>query len=267
MSEQEQRLAEYLKRAVPEPLTGLSPEELTVPHPERSRKSWAMPVLAAAAVVAIGVTIGAVATHHSTTRPPAASSVADQGSTGPASTASASTASAQPTPSCQVQGQGQGARAVVPSVVGMNFRQAVHVLTQAGFESVTVMQPSTEPVGSVIKQYPAAGTQLRRGALIEMTASEAKALGTRGTSLLPNCVPSATPSAIPSGSTVAVPSVIGMTQLQAEQILQAAGFTVILHAETRAGQSVPAGEVWSQSVPAGAKAPSGTTITLDVVPN
>ena len=83
----------------------------------------------------------------------------------------------------------------------------------------------------------------------------------------PGCVASATPSAIPSGATVAVPSVIGMTRLQAEQILQAAGFTVILHAETRAGQSWPAGEVWSQTVPAGAKAPRGTTITLDVVPN
>jgi hypothetical protein len=261
MSEQEQRLAEYLKRAVPEPPTGLSPEEITVQHPERSRKSWAMPVLAAAAVVAIGVTIGAVATHHSTTRPPAASSVADQGST-----ASASTASAQPTPSCQVQGQGQGARVVVPGVVGMNIRQAVHVLTQAGFESITVFQPSSAPVGSVIKQYPAAGTQLRRGALIEMTASAAKALRARA-SLLPNCGPSATPSAIASGSAVTVPTVIGMTQLQAEQILQAAGFTVILHAKARAGQSVPAGEVWSQSVPGGAKAASGTTITLDVVPN
>ena len=262
MSEQEQRLAEYLKRAVPEPPTGLSAEEFTVQHPERSRKSWAMPVLAAATVVAIGVTIGAVATHHSTARPPAASSVADQGST-----ASASTASAQPTPSCQPQSQGQGARAVVPSVVGMNMQQAVHVLTQAGFESVTVVQPSTAPVGTVIKQYPAAGTQLRHGALIEMTASAAKALGTHGTSLLPNCVASATPSAIPSGSTVAVPSVIGMTQLQAEQILQAAGFNVIILYETPRGQSGPAGEVWSQTVPAGAKAPRGATVTLDVVPH
>jgi beta-lactam-binding protein with PASTA domain len=75
------------------------------------------------------------------------------------------------------------------------------------------------------------------------------------------------PSAVPSGSTVAVPNVIGMTQLQAEQILQAAGFTVKLLSETPRGQSGTAGEVWSQTVPAGAKAPSGTTITLDVVPN
>jgi beta-lactam-binding protein with PASTA domain len=58
-----------------------------------------------------------------------------------------------------------------------------------------------------------------------------------------------------------------MTQAQATQILQAAGFNVILRPETPVGRSVPAGEVWSQTVPARAKAPRGTTITLDVVPN
>ena len=55
-----------------------------MPKGERSRKSWAMPILAAAAVVAIGVAVGAVATRHPVTRPPAASPAGDQESTGPA---------------------------------------------------------------------------------------------------------------------------------------------------------------------------------------
>jgi PASTA domain len=276
MREQEQRLAEYLKRAVPEPPVWLSPEEITVQHPERSRKSWAMPVLAAAAVVAIGVTIGAVATHHSVTRPPAASSVADQGSTGSTSTGSTSTGStstgsAQPTPSCQAHGAG----VTVPSVVGMNFSQATSTLEAAGF-AVTV-RPQTPggqsaPAGTVIMQSAASGAQLARGTVIELTVS-APTTNWRhyiASAVAPNCpaMPSTVPSGVtvPSGSTVAVPNVIGMTQLQAEQILQAAGFRVNLRSETPRGQSGPAGEVWSQTVPAGAKAPRGTTITLDVVP-
>jgi hypothetical protein len=271
MSEQEQRLAEYLKRAVPEPPVWLSPEEITVQHPERSRKSWAMPVLAAAAVVAIGVTIGAVATHHPTTRPPAASSVADQSSTGPTSTGSTgtgptSTGSAQPTASCQAH----GASVTVPGVVGMNFSQATQTLEAAGF-AVTV-RPQTPvgqsaPAGTVIVQSPAPGNHLPRGTVIQLTVSAPTANWRRyiAHAVAPNCP--AMPSAVPSGSTVAVPNVTGMTQLQAEQILQAAGFTVKLLSETPRGQSGTAGEVWSQTVPAGAKAPSGTTITLDVVPN
>jgi hypothetical protein len=83
----------------------------------------------------------------------------------------------------------------------------------------------------------------------------------------PDCPASATPSAVPPGAAVTVPSVIGMSQLQAEQILTAAGFSVIVQPEAPPTQSVPAGEVWSQTVPAGAEAPRGTTITLYVAPN
>jgi hypothetical protein len=267
MSGRERRLAEYLKRAVPEPPVWLSPEEITVQHPERSRKPWAMPVLAAAAVVAIGVSIGAVATHHPTTRPPAASSVADQSSTG-----STGTGSAQPTPSCQAH----GASVTVPGVVGMNFSQATQTLEAAGF-AVTV-RPQTPvgqsaPAGTVIVQSPAPGNHLPRGTVIQLTVSAPTANWRRyiAHAVAPNCpaMPSAVPSGstVPSGVTVAVPNVIGMTELQAVQILQAAGFTVKVLYETPRGQSGTAGEVWSQTVPAGAKAPSGTTITLDVVPH
>jgi len=262
MSEQEQRLAEYLKRAVPEPPVWLSPGEISGQRPERSRKSWAIPILAAAAVVAIGVTIGAVATHHPATRPPAASSVADQGSTG-----SAGTASAQATPTCQA-----GISVTVPNVIGMNVQQAEHVLAQAGFVSAEGdggpgSPPLAAPSGTVITQSPAAGTRLPRGAPVALTTSATTASGGTPveTLLPPKC--SASRSVAASGATVAVPSVIGMTRVQAEQILQAAGFTVIQLSRARAGQTVPAGEVWSQSVPGGAKAPRGTTITLDVVPN
>jgi len=265
MNEQERRLAEYLKRAVPEPPVWLSPKEITVPKPERSRKSWAMPVLAAAAVVAIGVGIGAVATHHPDTRPPATSSAADQGSSGPAGTPSA-----QPTPSCQPQ----DASVAVPNVVGMNVSQAEQVLGQAGLSAVGVQAStaSATSAGTVIRQDPAPGTELAGGTVVELTVSGSTAFGpASGSQASPACVASATPSVVPSAATVTVPSVIGMTQNQAVHDLKAAGFAVDVRAEApAAGLSVPPGvvrPVWSQTVPAGAQAPRGTTITLDVDPN
>jgi beta-lactam-binding protein with PASTA domain len=96
----------------------------------------------------------------------------------------------------------------------------------------------------------------------------------KGGAAAPSVVPSgkggaAAPSAVPSGkggAAAAVPSVIGMTQVQAVQILQAAGFTVIVHTETPVGRSVPAGAVWSQTPPAGSEVPRGAAITLDVAP-
>jgi hypothetical protein len=266
MSPDEQRLAEYLKRAVPEPPIWLSPEEVTVQQADRSRKSWAMPVLAAAAVVAIGVGIGAVATHHPATRPPASSSVADQGSTGPTGAASA-----QPTPSCQAR----GASVTVPRVVGMNFMQAQQTLEQAGFVRVEGIEvwSSTAPKGTVFVQSPAPGTQVAHGAEIELTVSGGTGKGAPASgAAVPSSLASPAQAAgtsgcpAPAGATVTVPSVTGMTWLQATQILEAAGFTVKLLSEKPAGRSVP-GAVWSQTVPAGAEAPRGTTITLDVAPN
>lgn len=181
MSAQDQRLAEYLKRAVPEPPVRLSPEEITMQKEERSRKSWAIPILAAAAVVAIGVVIGGVATHHPATRPPAVSPAADQGSGGPAGSAATS-----------------------------------------GTASSASSASSAQAAAS--SDRPAA---------------------------------------------VAVPSVIGMTQVQATQVLEAAGFIVTVHRAAPAAlaaQPGRAGEVWGQAPPAGSRVNRATVITLDVTP-
>ena len=259
MSPDEQRLAEYLKRAVPEPPIWLSPEEITVQQAERSRKSWAMPILAAAAVVAIGVGIGAVATHHSPARQPAASSAADQGSAGP-------TGSAQPTQSCQAQ----GASVTVPSVVGMNFTQAEQILQQAGFAVDVGAVSSTAPGGTVIRQSPAPASQLARGAVIELTVSGNRANWRpflKQPTASPGCVASATPSVAATGSagaSVAVPNVIGMTGLQAEQVLQAAGFSVKMSHEMPAGRTAPTGTVWSETPAAGSELPRGRWISIEV---
>jgi hypothetical protein len=75
MTTEEQRLSELLKRSVPEPPLELSADRVTVPHIDRSRRSWLMPALAAAAVVLVAVAgVGLNATRHGSSTSPASSS-------------------------------------------------------------------------------------------------------------------------------------------------------------------------------------------------
>jgi hypothetical protein len=65
MTTEEQRLSELLKRSVPEPPFELSADRVTVQHIDRSRRSWLMPVLAAAAVVLVAAAgVGLKVTQH-----------------------------------------------------------------------------------------------------------------------------------------------------------------------------------------------------------
>ena len=76
---EEQRLSELLKRSVPEPPVELSADRVTVRHVDRSRRSWLMPALAAAAVVLVaGAGVGLNATRHGSSASPASSSAPQQ---------------------------------------------------------------------------------------------------------------------------------------------------------------------------------------------
>ena len=82
-------------------------------------------------------------------------------------------------------------------------------------------------------------------------------VGTAGPAAIAGTASSAQ-AAVPPDCLVAVtvPSVIGMTELSAGQVLQTAGFSVDIFAEMPAGQSVPTGEVWSQTPAAGRRGAS-----------
>ena len=72
MTTEEQRLAELLKRTVPEPPFELSADRVTVRHANRSRRPWLAPALAAAAVVLVAVAgVGLKATQHPSPASPA----------------------------------------------------------------------------------------------------------------------------------------------------------------------------------------------------
>jgi hypothetical protein len=90
MTMEEQRLSELLKQSVPEPPRELSADRVTVRHIDRSRRSWLMPVLAAAAVVLVaGAGVGLNAAHHPSLTSPSVSSAQGKAQATPASTAPA----------------------------------------------------------------------------------------------------------------------------------------------------------------------------------
>ena len=114
MNAEEERLSRLLKRVVPELPTELSADRVTTRPADRSAKSWALPALTSAAVLAIGVTIGVVTSHHA----------------GPAlPTASGASTHPQPTVSCQ------GATVGVPNVIGTTQDAAEAIVQGAGLNA------------------------------------------------------------------------------------------------------------------------------------
>jgi len=68
MTTEEQWLTELLNQSTPEPPVELSADRVTVPHVDKSRRSWLMPALAAASVVVVaGAGVGLEAAHRSST--------------------------------------------------------------------------------------------------------------------------------------------------------------------------------------------------------
>jgi len=127
-----------------------------------------------------------------------------------------------------------------PNVVGLTQAAAVNVITNAGLVlgSVTTQSSSTVPAGSVISQYPAAGTSIASGSPVNLVIS-AGAL-----------------SAV-------VPNVVNLTQALAASVISGAGLTmgaVIQQAST----TVPSGRVISQSPIAGTSVANGSAVNLVV---
>jgi hypothetical protein len=203
-AEEEQRLADLLKHAVPQPPRELTDEEITTVHVNLPRKSWLMPALAAAAVIIIGGGAGALAaTSSGNSGPPATpgtsrSAVTPQaprttpGAPTPVATASpsatpvptiptstptpvpttpASTPTAVPTPTSSATAVPRKA-VVVPSVIGETATQATATLMAAGLTVRLQAQaaPNSQPAvaGIVWSQSPAAGAAVAPGTRITL---------------------------------------------------------------------------------------------------
>jgi serine/threonine-protein kinase len=131
-----------------------------------------------------------------------------------------------------------GNRVSVPNVVGREASEAADILHDRGLEVAFVNKESDDvPRDEVISQDPDAGDEVREGTTVTVTVS-----GGRGT--------------------VAVPAVEGRSREEAEQALTEAGFKV--EVEEAFSDSVPEGDVISQSPAGGRQATKGRTVTITV---
>jgi serine/threonine-protein kinase len=93
-------------------------------------------------------------------------------------------------------------RAAVPDVVGRSRDEAERLLQDAGFKTaVSEEESEDEDPGTVLRQEPAAGTQVAQGATVDLVVAKA-------------------PEEVP------VPGVIDSTEEEATQALEDAGFKV-----------------------------------------
>lgn len=131
-----------------------------------------------------------------------------------------------------------GEKVTVPNLVGRNADDAIAILQRRGLE------PDIENVISdevkrdeVISQNPEAGSEVREGAAVEIRVSAGR-------------------------EQVTVPAVVGTSQADAEQALEAAGFKTKV--ERAYSDTVPEGAVISSSPEQGRSVSKGRTITLTV---
>ena len=125
--------------------------------------------------------------------------------------------------------------AAVPNVVGLTEAAAATALTNAGLTkgTVTTATSTTVPTGNVISQNPAAGSNVAPGSAVALVVS----LGT------------------------AVPNVVGLTQANAQTALTTAGLTVGT-VTTMPSETVPTGQVISQTPVAGSNVAPGSAVAL-----
>jgi hypothetical protein len=250
MSAEEERLRRLLKGAVPQPPAGLAADQVMSRPGGRTAGSWALPALAAAAVVAIAVTIGVLAARHAGPAAPAAGRATGTGQP----TASSSP---QPTTSCP------GATVVVPNVIGTTFDAAGAILQGVGLNvgaaDAVLTSSRTTPPGTVTAQSLPAGSRAVPGAVVWISTRTA---APTDPSYPPNVSESPMPCQSMAGTppapdaTARVPNVIGMQQSQAVAVAEQAGFrhVSVTTAAPPTGQSVPPGTVFAQSPAAGSAA-------------
>ena len=126
----------------------------------------------------------------------------------------------------------------VPSLTNYSPEDAIRSLEDKELEYyLTEDYSSTIPVGKVASQSPEAGTEVEKGSTVTIVVSKGK-------------------------KTVKVISVIGDSESIARMTLEQLGFKVTCVEEYHA--TVPAGQVFDQSYPAGTELDPGSTIRLKV---
>ena len=124
----------------------------------------------------------------------------------------------------------------VPEVTGLAVAKAVQRLREAGLETSQKIVFAREASGTVVRQEPAAGAGVRKGAEVLLTVSKGP-------------------------QRVAVPPVVGETRARALALLKEAGLVAAVF-EVPASQQ--RGVVVAQRPQAGEKAPKGSRVRINV---
>ncbi|HEY7324293.1 MAG TPA: Stk1 family PASTA domain-containing Ser/Thr kinase [Streptosporangiaceae bacterium] len=135
----------------------------------------------------------------------------------------------------------------IPNVVGQTRTLAEQTIRSDGFKvgSETAQASTTAPKDQVIGQNPVYGGNANRGSAINLTIS----------------------SGPPAATTVSVPDVTGLTQQQATQKLEAAGFKVQVSSQTQQQAGSPPGTVVSQQPGGNTQAPKNSTVIITLTPS
>jgi serine/threonine-protein kinase len=125
----------------------------------------------------------------------------------------------------------------VPSLVGLDYEDAVDALNELGLKASRLEVFSQKPIGQVTGQDPKAGVVVDEGSEVEVRVSKGV-------------------------QSIAVPDVLGQTESSARAELEAAGFEVSV---TEApDDDTPQGLVAAQSPSAGTEAPRKSTVQITI---
>jgi beta-lactam-binding protein with PASTA domain len=133
-------------------------------------------------------------------------------------------------------------RVEVPDVVGRSRDDAASTLREAGLEVRTVNVPSAEPEGTVVAQSPAAGSEVAERSRVRINVSDGS-------------------GAEPPASEV--PNVVGLSEAEAIDELEDAGFTVRIRREETQNPEED-GVVLSQDPEEGEDAREGDEVAITV---
>ena len=148
--------------------------------------------------------------------------------------------------------------ATVPDVVGDTQSTAQTRLRAAGLVSEIVQVRSSEPKGRVTAQRPAAGSRVPKGTRVRVNVSSGAGAATTPTPT--TTATTTTTTTAPSGK-VAVPSLVGMNQTEAQRRLLAKGLRARV---VYVSSSRPVNRVVQQQPTAGTQVSRGTRVRISV---
>ena len=130
----------------------------------------------------------------------------------------------------------------VPDVAGESLSSAQAAISNAGLANGTVTREpsSSQSPGNVLSQEPKAGSEVRSNTKINLVVAEA-----------------------PKAKKVAVPTVVGRSELSAEEALERAGLSSSVSSVVT-GEAADVGKVLRQSPSGGTHLPKGSTVRIFV---